>query len=175
MKEALVVLICLPLVLLVVVNNSLQTYAPVAQPTVTARVAVPTPRVAATVVPQVHAVVSSSIIDAARQWLGTPYLWGGCTTRGIDCSCFVKNVLAQFGINAPRTTTAQVQWGTPVSEPQLGDLVFFNNTCQNCGPNPTHVGLAIGGGLMIHAGDPVQVASIASFGSKYAGARRPPQ
>ena len=59
-------------------------------------------------------------------------------------------------------TVEQVRWARPVSRDQLavGDLVFFDSTCESCGANPTHVGLYIGGGLMAEAGDPVQIASV---------------
>lgn len=155
--------------------NKYQPVQPVAQPT--AQVAsVPTPRVVPTFAPAREVGVSGDILAVAQSWLGVRYRWGGCTRQGIDCSCFVQNVLRVFGIEAPRTTKPQSVWGTAVSRDdlQLGDLVLFNDTCTGCGPNPTHVGLAIGGGMMIHAGDPVQIAAISSFGSKYAGARRPP-
>lgn len=124
-------------------------------PTVQARAAVPTP------IP-VNTDRFAGLLDVARSWLGVRYQWGGCSRSGVDCSCFVRNVLATAGINAPRTTTQQVRWTTPVSREQMQpfDLVYFNDTCTDCGPNPTHVGLYIGGGQMIHAGDPVQVAPV---------------
>src|SRR5262249_49327791 len=106
----------------------------------------------------------TELIAETMKWVNArvPYLWGGCTTHGVDCSCFVRNVLAVFGINAPRTTVQQIAWATPVRRDQLavGDIVFFDNTCSDCGPNPTHEGLYIGGGLMVNAGDPVQVAPV---------------
>lgn len=174
MRELLIVLLVLPLVLLFVFTQRVQEfrYEPVAaqatpQPVVVATVSgvprpaqpvVPTPVVGAGAAP----VAPAGLIDAAMSWLGVPYLWGGCSRRGVDCSCFVQNVLAVIGIAAPRTTTTQVVWATPVSREQarLGDLVFFDNTCVNCGPNPTHVGLYLGNGLMIDAGDPVKIEPV---------------
>jgi N-acetylmuramoyl-L-alanine amidase len=104
----------------------------------------------------------ASVVATAKSWLGVPYHWGGCTKSGVDCSCFVRNVLATIGINAPRVTYQQIAWATPVSNPQPLDLVFFDNTCSQCGPNPTHVGLYLGGGMMIDAGDPVRIEPIYS-------------
>lgn len=106
------------------------------------------------------------LLEAAQQWLGVPYLWGGCSHRGVDCSCFYLNVLATIGITVPRTTTSQIAAFTPIprGEERLGDAVFFDNTCRDCGANPTHVGMVIGGGLMIDAGDPVQIESYQSGG-----------
>lgn len=90
----------------------------------------------------------------ATTWINVPYFFGGCSRNGIDCSCFVENVLAHVGINAPRTTVQQIAWAHRISADQAiaGDLVFFDNTCTDCGANPTHEGLYIGGGKMIDAG-----------------------
>lgn len=105
---------------------------------------------------------TASIIANAMTWLGVRYLWGGCTVHGIDCSCFVRNVLRAVGIEAPRTTITQIAWTRPVSldQAQPTDLLYFNNTCSDCGANPTHVGMYLGNGQMIHAGDPVHIESI---------------
>lgn len=174
MREFLLLLIVAVFALPIVFNNQLQTFEPAMpvatpQPTIGISITIPTP--GAFVGPP------SNVIEAAMQWLGTPYLWGGCTRRGVDCSCFVQNALAVVGIKSPRTTTEQIKWATPVNRDQLQptDLVFFNNTCTDCGANPTHVGLYLGNGLMIDAGDPVKIDPVFTgfYGARYAGAGRP--
>ena len=105
------------------------------------------------------------VISYARQYLGTPYVWGGTSPNGFDCSGFVQYVYRNAaGISLPRDTYGQIGAGSRVSQDQLqpGDLVF---------PNAGHVGIYIGGGQMIHApksGDVVKISSVWSF---YAGVR----
>ena len=120
-----------------------------------------------------------AVIAAAMTWRGVPYLWGGCTRRGVDCSCFVQNALGTVGIHAPRVTWQQIAWTTPISRAELrrGDLVYFDNTCTDCGPNPTHVGLALGNGLMIQAGGSqvsVQPIFAGYYGAHFGSAGRVP-
>ena len=169
MRELLLLVLLVPFALMFALSDSLSKFTmPTESAHVVNGIVMPVPTPSAFVGPP------SNLVEAAMQWLGVPYLWGGCSHQGVDCSCFVKNVLATVGIKAPRTTVGQIAWATPVTRDQIevGDLVFFNNTCSNCGANPTHVGLAIGGGLMINAGNPVQIQPI--FGSmQYAGAGRP--
>lgn len=144
-------------------------------PTVPARIAL-TPT--AVPVPSVAGSTLQALFNAARSWLGTPYLFGGCTRRGIDCSCFVQTALAVIGVHVPRTTVTQKAFDTPVPRDQIapGDTLFFDNTCSNCGANPTHEGMYLGGGLMIEAGDPVQITSIDApyWRAHYDSAGRPP-
>jgi cell wall-associated NlpC family hydrolase len=78
--------------------------------------------------------------------IGTPYVWGGTSTSGWDCSGFVQWVYAQHGIDLPRVTTAQAAALTPTSNPKPGDLVL-----QNGG---SHIGIYLGDGQMISALNP---------------------
>jgi peptidoglycan DL-endopeptidase LytE len=136
--------------------------AQIVVPTVVVRLPVaPTPTVLA---PAIEAGAVATLIANALTWLGVPYRWGGMTRAGVDCSAFVMLNLATIGIAAPRLTTDQIRWTRPISatEARAGDLVFFDDTCTGCGANPTHVGLVIGGGRMVNAGDPVQIANISS-------------
>ncbi|WP_230977330.1 C40 family peptidase [Georgenia yuyongxinii] len=89
---------------------------------------------------------SSAIVEYARQFLGTPYVWGGATPAGFDCSGFTQYVFAQFGINLPRTSSAQATVGTKVSaaDARPGDLVTW----------PGHVGIYTGNGNNIAARQP---------------------
>src|SRR4030088_826999 len=119
--------------------------------------------------------LGSAIVELAQMWLGVPYLFGGCTRAGVDCSCFVQNVYAAAGIRLPRVAVDQFNATVPVSNPQPGDLVFFANTYQ---PGISHVGIYIGNGLQINAPTTGQVVSVSSvftgyWGAHYAGAHRP--
>ena len=106
----------------------------------------------------------------AMQYLGVPYVWGGASPSGMDCSGLVVVVYGQLGISVPRTAAAQYSAGTPISYSELapGDLVFFGYG------GISHVGIYIGGGSMIHApfeGEVVQIAPVSGGGS-YRGACR---
>ena len=118
--------------------------------------------------------VGDRIIELARGWLGVPYVFGGCSPTGVDCSCLIQNVYAAIGIKLPRVAVDQFNATVPVVDPQPGDLVFFANTYE---PGISHVGIYIGDGLQINAPTTGQVVSVAPvftgyWGSHYAGARR---
>jgi cell wall-associated NlpC family hydrolase len=108
----------------------------------------------------------------ALHYLGVPYVWGGSTPSGFDCSGLVMYVYAQLGISLPHYTVAQWNATLPIStsEMQPGDLVFFDGL--------GHVGIYIGGGQFVHAphtGTVVQVASLSGYyASNLVGARRVP-
>ena len=85
---------------------------------------------------------SSEVVNIARTLLGIPYVYGGSSPSGFDCSGFTQYVFGKAGISIPRTASAQQDAATPVSNPQPGDLVFF-------GSPAWHVGIYTGGGMMI--------------------------
>ncbi len=89
------------------------------------------------------------IIDLAIGFLGIRYRFGGSSIRGMDCSAFVQKVYALAGIKIPRTARGQAEYGITVSRENLkpGDLLFF----QTYAKYPSHVGIYIGNGKMIHA------------------------
>jgi cell wall-associated NlpC family hydrolase len=100
--------------------------------------------------------------------LGVPYVYGGSSPSGFDCSGLVMWVYARLGISLPHYTVAQWNATMPISSPAPGDLVFFNGL--------GHVGIYIGGGKFVdapHTGSVVRIDSIANFGG-YDGARRVP-
>ena len=106
----------------------------------------------------------AALITEAEKYLGYPYVWGGSSpSTSFDCSGFVSYVLNQSGVASVGRSTAQglFNMSTPVSREnaQPGDLIFFTGT-YSAGTPVTHVGIYIGNGQMIHAGDPVQYANI---------------
>jgi cell wall-associated NlpC family hydrolase len=110
------------------------------------------------------------VVGIAMQYLGTPYVYGGASPGGFDCSGFVMYVYAQIGVSLPHNAAAQYGYGTPVDRSQLqaGDLVFFNGLGHN--------GIYVGGGSFIHSphtGDVVKISSMSGwYSSTYVGARR---
>jgi len=124
--------------------------------------------------PALAADLGGRIVQIAQLWLGVPYLFGGCTHAGVDCSCLVRNVYAAAGIRLPRVAVDQFNATVSISDPQPGDLVFFANTYT---PGISHVGIYIGNGLQINAPTTGQAVSVASaftgyWGAHYAGAHR---
>ena len=114
------------------------------------------------------------IVNTAMRYLGTPYVWGGSSPSGFDCSGLVQYACRANGISVPRVAASQRGSGRYVSRENLqpGDLVFFSN-----GGGVNHVGIYVGNGNMIHApqtGDVVKISSInTSYRlSHYAGAVR---
>ncbi|GAA0730175.1 NlpC/P60 family protein [Clostridium malenominatum] len=105
------------------------------------------------------AVSSNSVVAYASNFLGTPYLWGGTTPSGFDCSGFTQYVYRHFGIRLGRTTYDQIKDGYAVSRDSLqpGDLVFFGKG------SPTHMGIYVGNEMYIHAprtGDVVKISPL---------------
>ncbi|MGM0569541.1 C40 family peptidase [Marinobacter sp.] len=97
----------------------------------------------------------SKLQDVLDRYEGTPYRYGGTTPRGFDCSGFIGQAYQEaFGMEVPRTTSAMLSHGTPVSPQELepGDVVFFNIRGKE-----QHAGIFIGGDDFIHASTSVGV------------------
>ena len=106
----------------------------------------------------------AAIYKEAQKYVGTPYVWGGSTPEtGFDCSGYVCWVYNQNGYNVGRTT-ANGLWNKSqhISEAEAkpGDLVFFEGTYDT--PGKSHVGIYLGKGMMVSAGDPIKYANIHS-------------
>ncbi|MEG0553902.1 MAG: NlpC/P60 family protein [Carnobacterium sp.] len=107
--------------------------------------------------------ISDKLIAYAKKFIGTPYVYGGSSPRGFDCSGFTGYVYKSVGISLARSSSAQYSTSIKVSKENLkpGDLVFFN--CN--GRGVSHVGMYIGNGNMIHSprtGSSVKIDSINS-------------
>ncbi len=96
---------------------------------------------------------ANQIIATAKQYLGVPYVWGGTTPRGFDCSGLTSYAYARAGLSLPRVAAAQQSYLKSTQSPQPGDLVFFGSPAH-------HVGIYLGGNQMIAAPYPGQVVRI---------------
>jgi cell wall-associated NlpC family hydrolase len=119
--------------------------------------------------------VAAEAVRVALAQVGTPYLWGGESTRGFDCSGLVQFSYARAGLALPRTAQQQYDATTHLTDPnalQPGDLVFFGG-----GPKAVdHVGIALGDGRMVaapHTGADVRVEAIDFSPGWFVGATRP--
>ena len=118
--------------------------------------------------------IARRIISSAMDYMGVPYIFGGTTPYGFDCSGYVQYVFANAGISLPRTADVQYEQGTPISTAELvpGDLVFFTTYTYGA----SHVGIYVGDGNFIHAsssrGVTISSLSEAYYSSHYIGARR---
>lgn len=115
----------------------------------------------------------SSIIQQAKSLVGTPYVWGGSSTSGFDCSGFIQYVYKANDKVIPRTVRDIWNFSKVVSSPAIGDLVFFE-TYQ---PGPSHLGIYLGDGDFIHAGSSrgVEISNLNNnnyWKTRYLGAKR---
>ncbi len=116
------------------------------------------------------------VVADAKKFVGVPYVWGGASPKGFDCSGLVEYVLGQVGIKAPRTSNAQWGWvqRIPQSQLQPGDLIF--EQWPGDGPAPGHVVIYAGGNQVIeapHDGANVRVRSWSPSETTIVGYGRP--
>lgn len=116
--------------------------------------------------------IATNLTKDALRFLGTPYVFGGTTSSGFDCSGFVQHVFAMLGVSLPRTADAQYYAGSKIKgSMKPGDLVFF----QTYEPGPSHVGIYLGKGRFVHASSHgVMVSSLSDsyWAARYLGAKR---
>ena len=113
--------------------------------------------------------------EVARKMVGTPYIYGGNSPSGFDCSGLVQYSYSRAGLPVPRTTKAQRQSSVSISSQALrpGDLVFFDQQ----GRKSSHVGIYVGDGRFVHAPSSGKRVRVDKLGKRYwqqhfAGARR---
>ena len=113
-----------------------------------------------------------NLLADASGHIGVPYLWGGVSPSGFDCSGFIQYVFKQNGVSIPRTVREQWASMTPVTTLRPGDIVFFETYTSG----PSHNGIYIGNNQFIHAGSStgVTIASLRStyWDTRYLGAKR---
>ena len=128
-------------------------------------------------IPEISFTGGPAAVEIAKQFLGVPYVYGGTSPSGFDCSGLMQYVYKQLGYNINRVASAQMSNGIAVSRENLapGDIIGFYSS--SGGGYIGHVGMYVGDGMMIHAprtGDVVKYTSIdgSYYGSRFAGARR---
>ncbi len=117
----------------------------------------------------------ATIVTSAQKYMGVPYVWGGTTPDGWDCSGYTQYVMKENGISIPRTAAEQYSKGVAVDKANLkvGDMVFFTTYK----PGASHVGFYMGDGKFIHASSAAKQVTINSLSEEYytehyIGARR---
>lgn len=117
--------------------------------------------------------IAQQLTRSALRFLGVPYVFGGTSSTGFDCSGYVQHVFASLGISLPRTADAQYYAGTKIiGQIKAGDLVFF----QTYEPGPSHVGIYLGNNQFVHASSShgVMVSSLSDsyWAARFIGAKR---
>jgi gamma-D-glutamyl-L-lysine dipeptidyl-peptidase len=114
-----------------------------------------------------------NLVKTSKRMMGIPYLWGGTSFKGVDCSGFTKTVYFLNGIVLPRDASQQVLIGETIdktgnwSELKAGDLLFFGEKREDGSEKVVHVAMWLGNGEYIHASDKVRVNSMISTAANY--------
>jgi len=115
---------------------------------------------------------AQTIISVAKKMMGSPYLWGGATSKGVDCSGFMKMAYYSQGVILARDASQQARYGEPIDFKNIAnlqpcDLLFFGKSAQRI----THVGMYLGNGDFIHSSGRVHISSIIPSDPKYVPTR----
>lgn len=118
---------------------------------------------------QTRCVDAESLVAAAKRYVGAPYVWGGISPKGFDCSGLVKFAYMQCGVLLPRNAREMVYCGEAVkadaSNMKAGDLLFFGSPANGNKPlKITHVAMYIGDGKIIHSSQKVRISSLSPDG-----------
>jgi len=121
---------------------------------------------------EVEASYTQDVVNEARAMIGSPYVWGGTSPGGFDCSGLIQYIFESQNITIPRTVSEVWNFAQPVDSPSIGDLVFF----ETYKPGPSHMGIYIGNGEFIHAGESsgVEISNLSNdyWEQRYLGAKR---
>jgi len=119
---------------------------------------------------------SDVLVATSKRFMGVPYLWGGTSTKGMDCSGFTKTIFFLNGIIIPRDASQQVHAGKPIDDSgnfdslKAGDLLFFGTKAtDSIKEKVVHVGMWIGNNEFIHSSDMVRVSSVDKASKNYDG------
>ncbi len=117
---------------------------------------------------------SDALVETSKRFMGVPYLWGGTSTKGMDCSGFTKTIYFLNGMIIPRDASQQVHTGKPIDDAgnfdslEAGDLLFFGTKATDSTKEKVvHVGMWIGNNEFIHASDMVRVSSVDKKAKNY--------
>lgn len=103
-----------------------------------------------------------SLVAESKKYIGSPYVWGGTSPSGFDCSGYLNFVFAKVGVSLPRTVASIWRETTTVANPRAGDIVFFETYTSG----PSHAGIYLGNNKFIHAGSSTGV-TISDLTSSY--------
>lgn len=133
------------------------------------------PRTASTsTTPGVASDKASRLVEEAKKWIGSPYVWGASRPGAFDCSGFIQYIYKQNGINLPRVSYQQMAAGRKVdkNDLQVGDLLGWDYSGRN--PGADHIAMYIGNGQIIHTntpGKPLRIESLSSKPQNFAASR----
>ncbi|MFB1049360.1 NlpC/P60 family protein [Paraliobacillus sp. JSM ZJ581] len=119
-----------------------------------------------------QSVQTTQLVQVAKQYVGVPYVWGGTSPSGFDCSGYINYVFKQMNVTIPRTVSDIWNMAQPTNSPSVGDFVFFETYKKG----PSHMGIYLGNRQFIHASESkgVQISSVDNtyWKPRYLGSKR---